>query len=101
MFDMLTVKAGRSCSLLRMYVLTRECKVFCSVSAGALLVLLSYLLYAVPQWQTDAESMIQERLYLLRALRSAQQEVNVFFQCYYPLHYIVNCLCQVNNTITW
>jgi len=58
MYVMLTAEAGRSCSLLCMCVLTGECKVFCSVSAGALFVLFSYLLYAVSQWQTDAESMI-------------------------------------------
>ena len=63
-FGMLTAEDGRSCSLLRMYVLTGECEVFCSVSAGVLFVLFPYLLYAVPQWQTDAQSMIHVRLYL-------------------------------------
>jgi len=63
-FGMLTAEDDRSCSLLRMYVTTGECKVFCSVSAGVLLVLSPYLLYAVPKWQTDAQSMILVRLYL-------------------------------------
>jgi len=35
------------------------------------------------------------RLYLLHALRSAQQEVHVCFHCYYPLHYFVNCLLLI------
>jgi len=46
MFGMLTAEDGRSCPLLRMYVLTGECEVFCSVSARALFVLL--LLYCSP-----------------------------------------------------
>ena len=36
--------------------------------------------------------MIHVRLHLLRVLQSAQKEVHVCFQCYNPLHYIVNCL---------
>jgi len=48
-----------------------------------------------PQWQTDVESMIYVRLYLLRALRSAQQEVHVWFRCYYPLYYFVNCFLLI------
>ena len=60
---MLTGEAGRLCSLLHMYILTGVCKVFCSVSAGALfciviIVLFPYVLYAVPQWQTDAVSIV-------------------------------------------
>jgi len=50
------------------------------------------VLYAVSQWQTDARSIFHVRLYLLRALRSAQREVHVCFQCYYSLYFIVNCL---------
>jgi len=36
--------------------------------------------------------MIHVRLPLLRVLQSEQQEVNICFQYYHSLHYIVNCL---------
>jgi len=39
--------------------------------------------------------MIYVRLYLLRALRSAQREVHVCFRCYYLLYYIVNYLLLI------
>jgi len=94
-FGTLTAEAGRSCSFLLMSVLTGECEVFCSVSAQALFVLL--LLYCSLIYCTlfPRESMIHVRLYLLRALRSAQQEVRVCFQCCYLLYYIINYLLLI------